>query len=159
MGVGRVFLRYLNLTGWPKGLSASRRRGDAKTIVDYGMGLLNCIDMFNEAAENITRFATYMTSRQMGRSIIESIDNAKHVTVNFNQRGAGGSVANNWFEKIVFEAAGWTRPIYLFVNAAIQGLHNIAKATVAHPGRMLTVFASYMLSGFIAPVFGRLDWW
>ena len=60
--------------------------GSAKMAMDFAIDRL---EDFNRWAEDISRFTTYMTSRQMGRSITESVNDAKEVTVNFNKKGAG----------------------------------------------------------------------
>lgn len=61
-------------------------RGSAKAALDY---TLERLEDFNRWAEDVSRFAVYMTSRQMGRSIVDSVNDAKEVTVNFNKKGAG----------------------------------------------------------------------
>ncbi|MBQ5510478.1 MAG: hypothetical protein IIT94_04975, partial [Prevotella sp.] len=65
----------------------------------------------NRCVEDMTRFVTYATSRQMGRSIADSVTDAKNVTLNFNRKGSGG-MYNATF-----------RNFYIFVNPAIQSLH------------------------------------
>ena len=52
--------------------------------------------------------------------------------------------------------AGYIRPLYLFSNAAIQGLANIAKVTVKHPGKMAAIFSSYSILGFISPLLAQI---
>ena len=46
-------------------------------------------DEYNRAVENCARFAAFMTSREMGRSIDRSIYDAKEISVNFNKKGSG----------------------------------------------------------------------
>lgn len=55
----------------------------------------------------------YITSREHRRFIIQSVSDAKEVTVNFNRSGAGGY------------GAAWFRSLYLFVNAGVQVLSNV----------------------------------
>ena len=68
------------------------------------------IEFLNKGIENATRFATYMTSRQHGRSIRESIFDAKEASVNFNMKGSGA-----WGNMMA-------RRLYLYVNPAMQAL-------------------------------------
>ena len=46
-------------------------------------------DEYNRAVENCARFAAFMTSREMGRSIDRAIYDAKEISVNFNKKGSG----------------------------------------------------------------------
>lgn len=68
------------------------------------------IEFLNKGIENATRFATYMTSRQQGRTIRESIFDAKEASVNFNMKGSGA-----WGNMMA-------RRLYLYVNPAMQAL-------------------------------------
>ena len=68
------------------------------------------IKFLNKGIENATRFATYMTSRQQGRSIRDSIFDAKEASVNFNMKGSGA-----WGNMMA-------RRLYLYVNPAMQAL-------------------------------------
>lgn len=54
------------------------------------------IEHMNERAENAARFATYLTSRELGRSVLRSVHDAKEVTVNFNRKGSGIKAASGW---------------------------------------------------------------
>lgn len=49
------------------------------------------LDDINRSVENCARFAAYLTSRQMGRSVERSVWDAKEVSVNFNKKGAGST--------------------------------------------------------------------
>lgn len=100
---------------------------------------LEGIKSANEFAENITRLSVYVTSREVGKDIIQSISDAKEVTVNFN-RGGSGRLGGNFFKNY-----------YLFFNANIQALANHFKIWKGNPGRMAALTGAYALSGFIAP--------
>ncbi len=140
-----------------KQLKREAEKGNQKkSIKDAGRAVLNAIDSLNEMAENISRFSVYMTSRNEGRSIAQSVHDAKNVTVNFNQKGAGTSAAKNGFEAFIFNAAGYVRPLYLFSNAAIQSLSNISKVAKKNPKGVSALVASYAFSGFIAPFLAGL---
>lgn len=47
------------------------------------------LDEYNRAVENCARFAAFMTSRQLGRTIDRSVYDAKEISVNFNKKGSG----------------------------------------------------------------------
>lgn len=51
--------------------------------------IVDAISFMNRCAENVSRFTTYQTSREMGRGISESVRDAKEVTVNFNKKRCG----------------------------------------------------------------------
>lgn len=102
--------------------------------------LLKGIQAANEFAENITRLAVYVTSKQEGRSIIKSISDSKEVTLNFNRNGAGGY------------GAAFIKSYWLFVNAGIQAMANFYSIAKNHPGKTAAVIATYMAWGVIQPL-------
>lgn len=110
------------------------KKGDSRNIAER---VFQVFGAANEFAENLSRLSVYMTSRKEGRSITRSVSDAKEVTVNFNRSGAGGTVAN------------FVRPAYLFVNAGIQALSNIAKVAIKNPKKISALFAFYTLSGAV----------
>ncbi|MCS3099792.1 hypothetical protein NXW38_06020 [Bacteroides ovatus] len=68
-----------------------KKSNGAVGSVSYGIhAIVDAISFMNRCAENVSRFTTYQTSREMGRGISESVRDAKEVTVNFNKKGAGG---------------------------------------------------------------------
>lgn len=74
-------------------------------------GLFQNIELTNNAFENATRFATFLTSREMGSSMTEAVMDAKEHSVNFNMRGTG-----SWFDvKYLFTCIA-------FANASLQAL-------------------------------------
>lgn len=98
------------------------------------------IEFLNRSAEDTTRFMVYMTSRQMGRSISESVANAKDITVNFNKKGRGG------FGATTMNFA------YIFFNATIQSLANFGKLIANHPKKTAAALSAFASTGFIAPM-------
>lgn len=119
-------------------------RGSAKRAMDY---TLERLEDFNRMAEDISRFAVYMTSRQMGRSIVESVRDAKEVTVNFNKKGSGYKTGG--FFGIT---AGTMRWFYLFLNASIQSLTNFNRLRVKNPVKFYSTLGGFMTAGLIIPV-------
>ena len=150
------FSHIFELDRVAKSLEREAQKGGKKNFADHARAIIDVIDMFNEVAENTTRLSVYITSREHGRSIIDSINDAKNITVNFNQKGAGSSVGKNNFEQFIFSLAGYVRPLYLFSNAAIQALSNIVKVTNKHPVKMASILSSYALIGFISPLLAMM---
>lgn len=108
-----------------------------------------CVDRmedFNRWAEDVSRFTTYMTSRQMDRSITESVNDAKEVTVNFNKKGAG--LKTGGFFGI---SAGLFRGLYLFFNAGVQSLTNFGRLAKKNPVKFGTMLGGFTSAGFVVP--------
>lgn len=100
----------------------------------------------NRWAEDVARFNAYQTSRQMGRSITESINDAKEITVNFNKKGAGYKTGG--FFGIT---AGIFRNLYLFFNAAVQSLNNFAKLAKKNKKGFISLLGGFTTAGFMVP--------
>jgi cell division protein FtsB len=113
--------------------------------------LFDCIEFGNRCAEDVSRFTTYATSRQMGRSIQRSVADAKEITVNFNKKGSGAKAGG-----VTGIAADAVRTLYLFSNAAIQGLVNVGRISKAHPFKAGAVVASFMAMGLAQPALNEL---
>lgn len=123
-------------------------RGRAKRAMDY---TIERLEDFNRMAEDISRFAVYMTSRQMGRSIVESVRDAKEITVNFNKKGAGYNTGG-----FFGLTAGAMRNLYLFFNASVQSLTNFNRLRVKNPVKFYSVLGGFMTAGMIIPVVNNL---
>lgn len=98
----------------------------------------------NRCAEDVSRFTTYLTSRQQGRSISRSISDAKEVTVNFNKKGAGGLWATS------------LKSLFLFFNAAVQSLANFTNLAKSNPKRFSAVIGGYTAAGMLLPIMNNL---
>ena len=98
------------------------------------------VEFLNRSAEDTTRFMTYMTSRQMGRNITDSISDAKDVTVNFNKKGRGeyGATFMNF--------------AYIFFNATIQSLTNFGRLLKHHPKKTTAALTTFASAGLLAPM-------
>lgn len=123
-------------------------RGSAKLAMDY---TLERLEDFNRMAEDISRFAVYMTSRQMGRSIVESVRDAKEITVNFNKKGAGYKTGG-----FFGLTAGAMINLYLFFNASAQSLNNFNRLRVKNPVKFYSALGGFMTAGMIIPVVNNL---
>lgn len=119
--------------------------------INSGKALLDGLAFVNRCAENMNRFAVYMTSRESGRSIQRSVHDAKEITVNFNKKGAGAK-AGGW----VGEAAQIARTFYLFFNAGIQGLNNYASMAKEHPMKFAGVVGLFGGMGALMPLVNAL---
>ena len=111
------------------------------------------LDVVNRSVENTARFAAFVTSREMGRSIDRCIYDAKEVSVNFNKKGSGSRMLGTegqdrniiklavnpktYFNKedrteLIAQTgsyiSGAGRLGFVFWNAGIQGLTNISRA-------------------------------
>lgn len=122
--------------------------GSAKMAMDFAIDRL---EDFNRWAEDISRFTTYMTSRQMGRSITESVNDAKEVTVNFNKKGAGYKTGG--FFGIT---SGIFRNLYLFFNASIQSLTNFKRLYDKQPVKFYSALGGFMSAGFLMPMINNV---
>lgn len=122
--------------------------GSAKMAMDFAIDRL---EDFNRWAEDISRFTTYMTSRQMGRSITESVNDAKEVTVNFNKKGAGYKTGG--FFGIT---SGIFRNLYLFFNASVQSLTNFKRLYDKQPAKFYSALGGFMSAGFLMPMINNV---
>lgn len=107
------------------------------------------MDAISGAIETIPRLAAYITSRESGRSILDSISDAKEVTTNFDRKGGR---LNQSF------GVAWA-----FFNASVQGVQNFLNTVKEHPvkatmeiaGRAaLGVYGVNILNMALAALFG-----
>lgn len=89
-------------------------------------GLADAIEFMNSGVENSTRFAAYMVSRKtLGKSVTESVFDAKEASVNFNMKGSGA-----WLNL-------WMRRNILYANPAIQSVRMLGTWYDASPKRFM----------------------
>lgn len=123
---------------------------------------VNAIKAANDRIENINRFAAYMTSRQMGRSVMRSIYDAKEVSVNFNRKGAAGNTGRTPNAtanmKLAANLASFTRGAYLFFNAGVQSLNLLSKNIKGHPIKSAAYIVGIpmLLGGFVIPMLNQI---
>ena len=126
---------------------------------------LHAFHRFGESLEQISRFAAFLTSREMGKGMEESINDAKEITVNFNRKGSGkritweesGRLTNkkgqplNDFERMLVSGLSWMAPIgrrfIMFFNAAIQGLNSMYKLYKNNPSKTTAWSIAYVSVG------------
>ena len=119
------------------------------------------LDEYNRAVENCARFAAFMTSRQMKRSIDRSIYDAKEISVNFNRKGSGakfmGANGQTFGGNTAAFVSGLGRSFYVFWNAAVQGTTNFGRQLGRHPGKALTGVGTMFMLGLLMAAIGSGD--
>ena len=119
------------------------------------------LDEVNRGVENCARFAAFMTSREMGRTIDRSIYDAKEISVNFNKKGSGakfmGATGQTKLGNSSAFMSGLGRSGFVFWNAAIQGTANFGRQAKRHPAKALTSVAVMFLLGAIVASLGYGD--
>jgi N12 class adenine-specific DNA methylase len=114
------------------------------------------MDLFNKSVENCARFAAFLTSREMGRSMDKSIYDAKEISVNFNKKGAGSKFLNTEGQTAIGNASAFTsglsRSMYVFWNAGVQGMYNFGRLAKNNPKKFLGLASSFYLLGTIMPM-------
>ena len=121
----------------------------------------NAMDTFGRWAEDASRFAAYRTSREMGRSVSRSINDAKEISVNFNRKGSGAKTAGKWgknnrINAIQAWASQLARGFYIFWNAGVQGLTNFGRMARRNPGKFTAMASSYLVLGSLAPLINEV---
>ena len=118
-------------------------------------------DEYNRAVENCARFAAFMTSREIGRSIDRAIYDAKEISVNFNKKGSGSKFLNATAQTRVGNASAFVSGIgrsgFVFWNAAVQGTTNFGRQMKRHPAKAFTGVAAMFLLGAIVAYLGGDD--
>lgn len=106
----------------------------------------------NTVFEDATRYATYVTSREQGRTIDRSIRDAKEISLNFNTRGADGLPGDSFIYRFFRGLRRWM----IFVNPSIQGLNKAGMAFRNHPLRSSMMIAGLpTLLGYALPAIMR----
>ena len=121
-----------------------------KALRDFFVGN---VENLNEVAENMARFATFCTSRDLGRSAVRSAYDAKQVSTNFNRHGSGDAIktfkngemgASKEMRRNVYGTiASYLRNYSMFFNAGVQSTHllmnNVKKAPVGTVASMMAM--------------------
>lgn len=138
------------------------KKANGKLNIHRAMSLLaERLDELNRAVENCARFAAFVTSREMGRSLDRAIYDAKEISVNFNKKGSGAKFYDTAGQTKSGNAAafvsGLGRSGYVFWNAAIQGTANFGRQFKRHPAKAFTGAAVMFLLGAIIAYLGGDD--
>jgi len=138
------------------------KRATGKLSITKAFNLLGeKLDEYNRAVENCARFAAYLTSREMGRTVERSIYDAKEISVNFNKKGSGAKFMNAVGQTKIGTASAFVSGIgrsgFVFWNAAIQGTTNFGRQFKKHPAKAFTASAIMFLLGAVIAGIGMGD--
>lgn len=138
------------------------KRANGKLSITKAFNLLGeKLDEYNRAVENCARFAAYLTSREMGRTVERSIYDAKEISVNFNKKGSGAKFMNAVGQTKIGTASAFVSGIgrsgFVFWNAAIQGTTNFGRQFKKHPVKAFTASAIMFLLGAVIAGIGMGD--
>ncbi len=115
---------------------ATQKMLSASTLGKVMSKVPEVIEALNERSENMNRFACYVTSREMGRSVMRSVSDAKEVSTNFNRKGSGSKAFKGTNAKAWEKWQGWlydrAKSYYLFFNAGMQSLSVLTNNFVRH---------------------------
>ena len=114
------------------------------------------------AIEMRARFAAFVTSREVGRSIDRSIWDSKEISVNFNKKGAGDTMLGMHGQTLIGNTSsfisGVGRMFYVFWNAAMQGtFNNFGKYGLRHPAKAITLMLGAYSMGLLISALGAGD--
>lgn len=138
-----------NVDEYKKMMNRYVRKSDGKSgSLNYGVhAIVDAVGFMNRCAENVSRFTTYQTSREMGRGIVESVRDAKEITVNFNKKGSGMK-SGGWI--------GWSaqtfKSLFLFFNAAAQSLKNFKDLHGKSKSKFYTTIGGFAAAGILMPM-------
>ena len=131
-------------------LEKQRRRNMAAinrmTGIDWLAGLRmlqHSLEYVNRSVETIVRFAAYKTSREAGRSIAQSINDAKEASVNFDKHGSGELGNKEW------------RLAYIFSNVGFQALRRLLENASGHKVRFTLAQIERFALGFAVPMMAK----
>lgn len=115
---------------------ATQKMLSASTLGKVMSKVPEVIEALNERSENMNRFACYVTSREMGRSVMRSVSDAKEVSTNFNRKGSGSKAFKGTNAKAWEKWQGWlydkAKGNYLFFNAGMQSLSVLTNNFMRH---------------------------
>lgn len=159
----KLFMENGGETGYSQLRSMDRHKKEIERMMKESGGRISLkqgfrllgetMEFANRGIEDLSRFAAFLTSRQMGRTIDRSIYDAKEMTVNFNKKGAGSTFHDAHTQTDKGKAAaylsGTGRSLYLFWNVSIQGSVNIARAVKRNPKKGAAYLATFLALGIL----------
>ena len=159
----KLFMENGGETGYSQLRSMDRHKKEIERMMKESGGRISLkqgfrllgdtMEFANRGIEDLSRFAAFMTSRQMGRTIDRSIYDAKEMTVNFNKKGAGSTFSKAHTQTKAGKASaylsGFGRSFYLFWNVSIQGSVNIARAVKRNPKKGTAYLATFLALGIL----------
>ena len=166
----KLFMANGGETGYSQLRSMDRHKKEIERMMKESGGRIgpkqafrllgDTMEFANRGIEDLSRFAAFLTSRQMGRTIDRSIYDAKEMTVNFNKKGAGSTFHDAHTQtgkgKAAAYLSGTGRSLYLFWNVSIQGSVNIARAVKRNPKKGAAYLATFLALGILQTVLPAL---
>lgn len=138
--------------------SELKKQGSTRRKAWNALGMQ--LDLLNRSAENCARFAAFLTSREMGRTLDRSIYDAKEVSVNFNKKGSGGKFVNATGQKFLGKLGsylgGGGRIAFVFWNAGIQCMTNFGRAGKRNPGKAIGGTTALFTLGYVIPLLAQM---
>ena len=155
---------------WENEISKYMKANDSESIMN-GVVMskmkdgFHALHRFGESLEQVSRFAAFVTAREMGSPMSEAINEAKEITVNFNRKGSGKMISleeskyltdrhgqplnkvERWAVVGLSSIAPLGRRFIMFFNAAIQGLNAMYKLVKNNPGKMVGWSLGYLAVG------------
>ena len=121
--------------------------------------LVTWVGEVGRAIEMRARFAAFVTSREVGRSIDRAIWDSKEISVNFNKKGAGDTMLGMHGQTLIGNTSsfisGVGRMFYVFWNAAMQGtFNNFGKYGLRHPAKAITLMLGAYSMGLLISALG-----
>ena len=147
----------------PEGKKAGKMMRKVKDVFSW-------FHQTGESLEQVSRFAAFLTAREMGKPMSEAIDDAKEITVNFNRKGSGKRITleearyltdkngqplnafQQWLAVGLSSIAPLGRRTIMFFNAAMQGLNATAKLVKKNPQKMAAWSLAYFAIGVMNAV-------
>ena len=139
--------------------------GETRTAIERAGAALDAVQEFGESFEQMTRFAAYLTSRQQGKSVVESVADAKELTVNFNRKGSGKGITwkeseflrtregrklndiERLFAVLASMLSVYGRHAIMFFNASVQGLNAMYLLTKKNKSKLGLWVGGYLMLG------------
>ena len=156
-GVQTGYSHIKSMEEWDKDMEKYLKElnKDEWKVVRAVKGFVDGVQTFSEAMELVSRFATYITSRELGRDVTRSVSDAKEVTVNFNRKGSGMKITLDEAKKLK-----WADGTPIF-SEKWKGLQRVkGRASVAYVSGMsaLAPFGRKYMMFFNAGVQGLNMW-
>lgn len=135
------FVQYGGVTGytqikdnetWEKEIENYLKKTDASTskAIKAVKDGLHAMHRFGESLEQVSRFAAFLTSREMGKSTPEAINDAKEITVNFNRKGSGKRISFKEAKKLTKKNGQKLNDVEATLVSGITFLAPIARSTI-----------------------------
>jgi hypothetical protein len=124
------------------------------------------MENIGRTTEGTARFATYLTSRENGRSVMKSVLDAKNATVNFNKKGSGETITIEELHlpgiskipllKDIPISARFFQTAYIFFNASIQGADVVWQTAGRNKKAMAMSAAAFYTAGATISFLARM---